>query len=94
MLRTLSDLNIVHRSIRIDPGDLHSDPQATMIVSAAVAQSAIINHHSMFRRRHQYSNHNNSSPFEVSNRLTGDIGYVGAVKQAQFLKGRSVLGTT
>lgn len=30
----------------------------------------------------------------VSNRLTGDIGYVGAVKQAQFLKGRSVLGAT
>jgi hypothetical protein len=43
MLRTLSDINSAHRSIRIEPGDLHSDPQATIIVSAAVCRSAIIN---------------------------------------------------
>jgi hypothetical protein len=41
VLRTLSDLSSEHRSIRIEPGDLHSDPQATIIVSADACRPAI-----------------------------------------------------
>ena len=80
-LRTLSDINSAHRSIRMDPGDLHSDPQATMIVSAAGRQTAIT--HTISRQDNdvnQACNQDGQPSFDRCDKLTGDVGHVGTVK--------------
>jgi hypothetical protein len=48
-MRTLSEPSSRHRSIRIEPGDLHSDPHATIIVRAAAEPVSQHRHHHSIR---------------------------------------------